>query len=197
MAAKPKNQAESSDNFLEGKLLIALPGMPDPRFEKSVIFVCAHSGDGAMGIIINKKVEGLAFRDMMKKLEIRVGASTPNAPVLFGGPVQTGRGFVLHSGEFEGNDSTLSVTDDISLTATLDVLRAIAQGNGPHQSLFALGYAGWDGGQIENEIRANGWVHCDADNALVFDSDLDSKWSGALKKLGIDASGLSALTGRA
>jgi putative transcriptional regulator len=197
MAAKSKNQAESSDNFLEGKLLIALPGMPDPRFEKSVIFVCAHSGDGAMGIIINKKVEGLAFRDMMKKLEIRVGASTPNAPVLFGGPVQTGRGFVLHSGEFEGNDSTLSVTDDISLTATLDVLRAIAQGNGPHQSLFALGYAGWDGGQIENEIRANGWVHCDADNALVFDSDLDSKWSGALKKLGIDASGLSALTGRA
>ncbi|HEY5239227.1 MAG TPA: YqgE/AlgH family protein [Rhizomicrobium sp.] len=197
MAAKPKNHAESSDNFLEGKLLIALPGMPDPRFEKSVIFMCAHSGDGAMGIIINKKVEGLAFRDMMKKLEIRVGAGTPNAPVLFGGPVQTGRGFVLHSGEFEGNDSTLSVTDDISLTATLDVLRAIAQGNGPHKSLFALGYAGWDGGQIENEIRANGWVHCDADNALVFDSDLDSKWSGALKKLGIDASGLSALTGRA
>lgn len=197
MAAKPKNHAEGSDNFLEGKLLIALPGMPDPRFEKSVIFMCAHSGDGAMGIIINKKVEGLAFHDMMKKLEIRVGASTPNAPVLFGGPVQTGRGFVLHSGEFEGNDSTLPVTDDISLTATLDVLRAIAQGNGPHQSLFALGYAGWDGGQIENEIRANGWVHCDADNALVFDSDLDSKWSSALKKLGIDASGLSALTGRA
>lgn len=197
MAAKPKSRAEGSDNFLEGKLLIALPGMPDPRFEKSVIFMCAHSGDGAMGLIINKKVEGLGFRDMMEKLEIGVTANTPNPPVLFGGPVQTGRGFVLHSGEFEGNDSTLPVTEEISLTATLDVLRAIAQGNGPHKSLFALGYAGWDGGQIENEIRANGWVHCDADNALVFDSDLDGKWSSALKKLGIDMSGLSALTGRA
>lgn len=197
MAEKPKNRAEGSDNFLEGKLLIALPGMPDPRFEKSVIFMCAHSGDGAMGLIINKKVEGLGFRDMMEKLEIGVTANTPNPPVLFGGPVQTGRGFVLHSGEFEGNDSTLPVTEEISLTATLDVLRAIARGNGPHKSLFALGYAGWDGGQIENEIRANGWVHCDADNALVFDSDLDGKWSSALKKLGIDMSGLSALTGRA
>lgn len=197
MAEKPKSRAEGSDNFLEGKLLIALPGMPDPRFEKSVIFMCAHSGDGAMGLIINKKVEGLGFRDMMEKLEIGVTPNTPDPPVLFGGPVQTGRGFVLHSGEFEGNDSTLPVTEEISLTATLDVLRAIAQGNGPHKSLFALGYAGWDGGQIENEIRANGWVHCDADNALVFDSDLDGKWSSALRKLGIDMSGLSALTGRA
>jgi putative transcriptional regulator len=197
MAAKPKDRAEGGDNFLEGKLLIALPGMPDPRFEKSVIFMCAHSGDGAMGIIINKKVEGLAFRDMMGKLEINVSANTPDAPVLFGGPVQTGRGFVLHSGEFEGNDSTLSVTDEISLTATLDVLRAIARGQGPHKSLFALGYAGWDSGQIENEIRANGWVHCDADDTLVFDSNLEGKWGGALKKLGIDVSSLSALAGRA
>jgi len=197
MAVKPTKRAESSDNFLEGKLLIALPGMPDPRFEKSVIFMCAHSDEGAMGIIVNKKVEGLAFRDMMEKLEIGVNANTPDAPVLFGGPVQTGRGFVLHSGEFEGNDSTLSVTDEISLTATLDVLRAIAQGHGPNKSLFALGYAGWDSGQIENEIRDNGWIHCEADDALVFGTDLDAKWSGALKKLGIDISGLSALAGRA
>jgi putative transcriptional regulator len=197
MAEKPKIRALGSDNFLEGKLLIALPGMPDPRFEKSVIFMCAHSVDGAMGLIINKRVEGLVFRDMMEKLEIRVSEATPDSPVLFGGPVQTGRGFVLHSGDFEGNESTLSVTEEISLTATLDVLRAIAQGNGPSKALFALGYAGWDGGQIEDEIRANGWVHCDADDRLVFDENLDSKWSSALRKIGIDVSGLSALAGRA
>ncbi len=177
--------------------MIALPGMPDPRFEKSVIFMCAHSGEGAMGIIINKAVEGLSFRDMMEKLNVAVTAMTSDPPILFGGPVQTGRGFVLHSGEFEGNDSTMAVTDDVSLTATLDILRAIASGKGPEKSLFALGYAGWDGGQIEDEIRANGWVHCDADNAIIFDDALDNKWSRALGKLGIDMSGLSAHAGRA
>jgi putative transcriptional regulator len=171
--------------------------MPDPRFERSVIFICAHSGEGAMGLIINKPVEGLSFREMMEKLQIGVTTNTPDRPILFGGPVQTGRGFVLHSGEFESQDSTMPVTDDISLTATLDILRAIASGQGPQKSLFALGYAGWDGGQIEDEIRANGWVHCDADNAIIFDDVLDDKWSRALKKLGIDMSGLSAHTGRA
>lgn len=188
---------DAGESFLEGKLLIALPGMPDPRFERSVIFICAHSGEGAMGLIINKPVEGLSFREMMEKLQIGVTTNTPDRPILFGGPVQTGRGFVLHSGEFESQDSTMPVTDDISLTATLDILRAIASGQGPQKSLFALGYAGWDGGQIEDEIRANGWVHCDADNAIIFDDVLDDKWSRALKKLGIDMSGLSAHTGRA
>lgn len=188
---------DAGESFLEGKLLIALPGMPDPRFEKSVIFICAHSGEGAMGLIINKPVEGLSFREMMEKLNIGVTSNTPDRPILFGGPVQTGRGFVLHSGEFESHDSTMPVTEEISLTATLDILRAIADGHGPVKSLFALGYAGWDGGQIEDEIRANGWVHCDADNAIIFDNALDDKWSRALKKLGIDMSGLSAHTGRA
>jgi putative transcriptional regulator len=150
-----------------------------------------------MGLIINTAVEGLSFREMMEKLEIDVTQKTPNQPILFGGPVQTGRGFVLHSGEFESKDSTMPVTEDISLTATLDILRAIANGHGPRKSLFALGYAGWDSGQIEDEIRANGWVHCDADDAIVFDETLDGKWSRALKKLGIDMSGLSAHTGRA
>jgi putative transcriptional regulator len=188
---------DAGESFLEGKLLIALPGMPDPRFEKSVIFICAHSGEGAMGLIINKPVEGLSFREMMEKLKIGVTSNTPDRPILFGGPVQTGRGFVLHSGEFESQDSTMPVTEDISLTATLDILRAISIGQGPQKALFALGYAGWDGGQIEDEIRANGWVHCDADNAIIFDDELDNKWSRALKKLGIDMSGLSAHTGRA
>jgi putative transcriptional regulator len=197
MGAQVPRREDGGESFLEGKLLIALPGMPDPRFEKSVIFICAHSGEGAMGLIINKAVEGLSFREMMEKLEIDVTQMTPNQPILFGGPVQTGRGFVLHSGEFESKDSTMPVTEDISLTATLDILRAIANGHGPRKSLFALGYAGWDSGQIEDEIRANGWVHCDADDAIVFDETLDGKWSRALKKLGIDMSGLSAHTGRA
>ncbi|HTO40718.1 MAG TPA: YqgE/AlgH family protein [Rhizomicrobium sp.] len=197
MARKPIYRPEGGESFLEGKLLIALPGMADPRFEKAVIFMCAHSGDGAMGIIINKPVDGLGFREMMDRLDIGVTAQTPDFPILFGGPVQTGRGFVLHSGEFESESSTLPVTDDISLTATLDILRAIADGQGPRRALFALGYAGWDGGQIEDEIRANGWIHCDADNAIIFDHALDEKWSLALKKLGIDMSGLSAHTGRA
>ena len=180
MAMQGITVEDGGESFLEGKLLIALPGMPDPRFERSVIFICAHSGQGAMGLIINKAVEGLNF-----------------PPILFGGPMQTERGFVLHSGDFESGDSTLPVTRDVSLTATLDILRAIASGQGPQRSLFALGYAGWSGGQIEDEIRANGWIHCDADMGLVFDTSLDAKWGEALRKLGIDASSLSANTGSA
>jgi putative transcriptional regulator len=197
MGAQVPQREDGGEGFLEGKLLIALPGMPDPRFEKSVIFICAHSDEGAMGLIINKPVEGLSFREMMERLKINVSETTPDTPILFGGPVQTGRGFVLHSGEFESQDSTMPVTEEISLTATLDILRAIANGKGPEKSLFALGYAGWDSGQIEDEIRANGWIHCDADNTIIFDDALDNKWSRALKKLGIDMSGLSAHTGRA
>ncbi|HXL99450.1 MAG TPA: YqgE/AlgH family protein [Rhizomicrobium sp.] len=184
-------------NFLEGKLLIALPGMSDPRFEKTVIFMCAHSTDGAMGLIVNKPVEGLGFHDMMARLGLRTTANTPDFPVLFGGPVETGRGFVLHSGDYESNESTMPVSQDISLTATLDILRAMAEGRGPEKAIFALGYAGWGAGQIENEIRLNGWIHCDADNAILFDAEMSGKWSAALRKLGIDLSGLSANAGRA
>ncbi len=185
------------ENFLEGKLLIALPGMSDPRFEKSVIYMCAHSMDGAMGIMINRPVEGLRFRELMEKLEIDFGADATDMAVLFGGPVETGRGFVLHSGDFESADSTLPVSDDISLTATIEILRAMGQGKGPRHAIFALGYAGWGPGQIEDEIRANGWLHCDTDSALLFDPALDSKWLRALRKLGIDASSLTAHVGQA
>ncbi len=185
------------ENFLEGKLLIALPGMSDPRFEKSVIFMCAHSVEGAMGIMINRPIEGLRFHELMTKLELEVVPGSPDTPVLFGGPVETGRGFVLHSGDYESADATLPVSEDISLTATIDILRAIGQGKGPSKALFALGYAGWGPGQIEDEIRANGWIHCDTDTALLFDAELDSKWASALRKLGIDASGLSFHTGQA
>lgn len=189
--------ASGGDNFLEGKLLIAMPGMGDPHFEKSVIFMCAHSAEGAMGIMINKPVSGLSFHDLMEKLELQVTANTPNFPILYGGPVETGRGFVLHSGDYESSEATLPVSADVSLTATLDILRAMAVGKGPEHAIFALGYAGWTAGQIEDEIRRNGWIHCDSDPEILFDGNLDGKWATALRKLGIDASGLSAHAGNA
>ena len=196
--AQPRRpRAIEGENFLEGKLLIALPGMSDPRFEKSVIFMCAHSLDGAMGIMINRAVDGLRFHELMDKLELDVSPKARDMPVLYGGPVETGRGFVLHSGDYESADSTLPVSEDISLTATVEILRAMGEGKGPRKALFALGYAGWGPGQIEDEIRANGWLHCDTDAGLLFDSQLGLKWANALRKLGIDASGLSAHAGQA
>lgn len=197
MAQDENRRTIEGINFLEGKLLIALPGMPDPRFEGSVIYMCAHSGEGAMGLIINKPIDGLSFRELMSKLGLRVTANTRDLPIHFGGPVETSRGFVLHSTDYESSDSTLPVSQDVSLTATLEILRAMAEGRGPEKAIFALGYAGWGAGQIENEIRGNGWVHCDADPDILFAADVETKWSVALKKLGIDLSGLTANAGRA
>jgi len=191
------NRSIEGTNFLEGKLLIALPGMADPRFEKSVIFMCAHSEDGAMGLIVNKPIEGLGFHDLVRNLDIPVNGNAADAPVLFGGPVETERGFVLHSGEYAFTNATMPVTSEISLTATLDILKAIAAGHGPQRSIFTLGYAGWGPGQIEDEIRMNGWIHCDADSRIVFETGMDDRWGAALRKLGIDLSLLSANTGRA
>lgn len=191
------NHPIEGSNFLEGKLLIALPGMSDPRFEKSVIFMCAHSEEGAMGLIVNKPIEGLGFQDLIKNLDIPLKCDAPDSPVLFGGPVGTERGFVLHSGEYRSDEGTMPVTSEISLTATLDILRAMAEGHGPKKSAFALGYAGWGPGQIEDEIRLNGWVHCDADSNIIFEADMEAKWSAAMRKLGIDLSLLSANSGSA
>ena len=188
---------EPSESFLEGKLLIAMPGMPDPRFEKSVIFMCAHSAKGAMGLIINKPIDGLSFRELMTKFNIAVTADGPETPILFGGPVNMGRGFVLHSADYGSRDATLPITSEISLTATTDILEAISKGNGPSKSILALGYAGWGTGQIESEILANGWIHCDPDPALIFNTPYDAKWETAIAKLGAEISGLSADAGRA
>ena len=190
----PVDQGES---FLEGKLLIAMPGMPDERFAQTVIYMCAHSAKGAMGIVINKPIPGLSFAELMKQLEIETKPSIGEFPVLYGGPVETGRGFVLHSGDYEGSDSTLPVSEDISLTATLDILRAIAEGRGPRQALFALGYAGWAPGQVESEFQGNGWLHCEADASIVFGIEADAKWKSALERLGIGASSLVSDAGRA
>lgn len=198
MIANDPPRTVEGESFLEGKLLIALPGMTDSRFDQSVIFMCAHSLDtGAMGLCINRPIEGLDFRDLMEKLEIETGPQTPDFPILYGGPVDTGRGFVLHSSDYESEESTLPITEEVSLTATLDILRAMAHGRGPKRSLFALGYAGWDEGQIEAEIQANSWIHCDPDPELLFALPPEHKWAAALAKLGIDISGLSAHAGRA
>ncbi|MBV9991018.1 MAG: YqgE/AlgH family protein [Alphaproteobacteria bacterium] len=191
---KPKRPA---DGFLLGKLLVALPGMPDPRFEKSVIFMCAHSSEGAMGLIVNKPFEGLTFREMVEKLDIPVGDEVPDPPILFGGPVGTGQGFVLHSSDYANNEGTMPVTSEISLTATLDILRAIAEGRGPRQALFVLGYAGWGPGQLEGELGSNGWIPCESDQAIVFGPDCEAKWKAALATLGADITGLSSDAGRA
>lgn len=190
-------ESQPSDNFLEGKLLIAMPGMPDPRFEKSVIFMCAHSAKGAMGLIINKPIDGLSFRELMGKFNIAVTSDRPETPILFGGPVNMGRGFVLHSADYGSRDATLPITSEISLTATTDILEAISKGHGPSKSMLALGYAGWGTGQIESEILSNGWIHCDPDPALIFNTPYEAKWETAIGKLGAGISGLSADAGRA
>ena len=197
MASSRDPKLSQSESFLEGKLLIALPGMEDERFAQTVIYMCAHSSKGAMGIVINKPIPGLSFPELMKQLEIETTPATGEYPILYGGPVETGRGFVLHSGDYDGNESTLPVSEDISLTATLDILRAIASGRGPKHALFALGYAGWAAGQIEAEFHRNGWLHCEADASLVFGVQPDAKWRSALERLGIGPSGLVANTGRA
>jgi putative transcriptional regulator len=197
MTTPGMQQPHDGEGFLHGKLLIAMPGMSDSRFEKSVIFMCSHSAEGALGLIINKPIEGLPFRDLMVKMDIPVTDATSKAPVLFGGPVDTGRGYILHSNERSNRPATTVITSEISLTPTVDMLRAISDGRGPEKWLLTLGYAGWGPGQIESEIVRNGWIHCDADAALVFDADMDAKWARAFGKLGAALSGLSSEAGRA
>ena len=189
--------------YLDGQLLIAMPGMSDPRFDRSVIYLCAHSEQGAMGIIINKTTPMMSFGDLLAQLDLTAedNLSPPQSlmemPVLFGGPVEQGRGFVLHTSDYFTADSSLPVTENIALTATVDILRAMAQGNGPHRAVLALGYAGWAPGQLESEIQHNGWLTCQADEELVFDLDFPDRYMAALKKLKIDPAMLSSDAGHA
>jgi len=182
---------------LTGKILIAMPGMGDARFEKSVIFVCAHSPEGAMGLIVNKPVKELGFKDLVSQLEIGIGTCACDCGVHFGGPVEPGRGFVLHSKDYSSDLSTLTVGEEFCMTATTDVLEKLAAGAGPEHAIMALGYAGWGPGQIEQEILANGWLTCDASLSLVFEEADTAKWEAALKILGVDALNLSSAAGRA
>jgi putative transcriptional regulator len=190
--------------FLEGQMLVAMPGMEDERFARSVVYICAHSADGAMGIMLNKPARVRNFPDLLEQLKviapkerISLPAAAKEVHVLSGGPVQTDRGFVLHSADFFLDNSTLPIDDGVSLTATVDILRAIAAGNGPDRAVLALGYACWDAGQLENEIQHNGWLHCPADPGILFDHDLDTKYLRALRSLGIDLASLSSSAGHA
>lgn len=180
---------------LAGHLLIAMPQMQDPRFARSVIFICAHSADGAMGLVVNKVVEQPSMADLLRQLGISSSDLT-GGPVHFGGPVEAGRGFVLHSPDYT-EEGTLMVDGRVGLTATMDILRAIGRGAGPRRSLLALGYAGWGPGQLDAEIQANGWLHVAADDALIFDDGFDDKWRRAIAKLGVDPSALSGEAGHA
>lgn len=190
--------------FLDGQLLIAVPGILDDRFARSVIYVCAHSEEGAMGIIVNRPAERVDFPQLLVQLRvigpdeaIRLPAGASSLLVLHGGPVDTSRGFVLHSNDFSIDNSTLPISGGVSLTATIEILRAIAAGAGPGQALLALGYAGWAAGQLEAEIQQNGWLNCPADPALIFDTALELKYERALRRAGIDLSRLSSSGGHA
>ncbi|SFL47711.1 putative transcriptional regulator [Shimia aestuarii] len=190
---------EDSDTAMDltGKMLIAMPGMGDPRFAHSVVFLCAHSEEGAMGLIVNKTMDRMRVSDLLKQLSIRLERPEYDGNLYFGGPVEGGRGFVLHSSEYRSDLSTLRVNEAFGMTATQDVLEAMATGAGPERTLLALGYSGWGPGQLEGEIAANGWLICDATPELVFDLANAEKWPEALKSIGVDALSLSATAGHA
>jgi putative transcriptional regulator len=201
-ARKPSDK--TGRGYLDGQMLIAMPSMRDERFTRSVIYVCAHSSEGAMGIVVNQPAANINFPDLLVQLEVIPASDIIELPrragtvkVLRGGPVETGRGFVLHSADFFIENSTLPIDDGICLTATLDILKAIARGDGPASALLALGYAGWAPGQLESEIQENGWLHCPADPELIFGSDTETKYEMALRKIGIDLGMLSSEAGHA
>src|SRR3954471_4460654 len=204
MRTARKSSDKTGRGYLDGQMLIAMPSMRDERFTRSVIYVCAHSSEGAMGIVVNQPAPNINFPDLLVQLEVIPAADLIQLPrragtvkVLKGGPVETGRGFVLHSADYFIENSTLPIDEGICLTATLDILKAIAKGNGPSSAILALGYAGWAPGQLETEIQANGWLHCAADPELIFGRDIEEKYLRALHKIGIDPGMLSNEAGHA
>jgi putative transcriptional regulator len=182
--------------YLGGQLLIAMPSMQDPRFARSVICLCAHSAEGAMGIVLNKPLDNLTFDDLLKQLGLEPLPPQRRIRLLAGGPVDGGRGFVLHTTDWH-TDGSLKVNGEVALTASIDILKAIAGGGGPRQGILALGYAGWGPGQLEEEIQRNAWLIVTPDEALLFDPDHDSKWRQALAKLKVDPMLLSGASGHA
>ena len=200
---KSKSRATTKRGYLDGQMLIAMPTMGDERFSRSVIYMCAHSSEGAMGIIVNHPAAHISFSDLLVQLNVIPAADNIQLPqagdvkVMKGGPVDTQRGFVLHSSDFYVENSTLPIDEGICLTATLDILKAIARGDGPKSAILALGYAGWAPGQLEQEIHQNGWLHCPADPELIFGEDTEGKYAKALRKIGIDLGMLSSEAGHA
>ena len=190
------NDKTRDPGYLAGQLIIAMPSMTDPRFTKTVIYMCAHNAEGAMGLVINKQIDELTFPDLLEQLEIEPPSPKNAMNVMFGGPVEQARGFVLHSSEYI-QEGTMRVNDKVGLTATIDILRDIAEGHGPKDKILALGYAGWGPGQLDVEIKENGWLHVEADDKLVFGEELGDKWEMAMQKIGIDPRMLSDEAGHA
>jgi putative transcriptional regulator len=199
-----KTRKDSGSGYLDGQLLIAMPTMIDRRFARSVIYLCAHSAEGAMGLIINQRASHISFPDLLERLEIvgtdaeeTMPADMLSMAIHVGGPVEPERGFVLHSSDYFAASSTLPIDDEVCLTATIDILKAMATGKGPDRAILALGYAGWAPGQLENEIQANGWLHCPPDLDLIFERNLEQKYDRALSTIGIDPTHLVSSAGHA
>lgn len=189
-------ETATSEIALSGQLLVAMPHMSDPRFARSVVYLCAHSDDGAMGLVVNRLIDSMRFETLLDHLGLEAERCHLDLPVHFGGPVESSRGFVLHSADCV-QDGSLLIDNDIALTATTDMLRAIAEGAGPERCVLALGYANWSPGQLDQEIQDNGWLLVPADDQLVFGPDNDGKWEGALTKIGVDFTLLSTEAGHA
>jgi len=196
MAGRPELTMTPQGGWLTGKILVAMPSMLDPRFEKTVVLMCSHGPEGAMGLVLNRLFGDLNFRGLLSQFDITLPLETPDRPVYYGGPVEPVRGFVLHSADYR-QETTTTVTPEIGMTATVEILQAIANGTGPERSLLLLGYAGWAPGQLENEIQENGWLTVDPDDHLVFDEDIETKWNRALGKIGVSPMMLSADFGHA
>ena len=196
--------AAGGDGYINGQFLIAMPGIGDARFERSVIYMCAHSPEGAWGLVVNRRSRRLTFPELLVQLEvieeddaIRLPGKISSVPVMRGGPVERSRGFVLHSDDYFADKTSIDLEDGMALTASVDILRAIATGLGPRKALLALGYAGWGPGQLDREIQANGWLTCPADSGFLFGVDPEQKYAKALARLGIDPLMLSGQAGRA
>lgn len=199
-----KRRRRTQSSFLDGQLLIAMPTMTDKRFARSVVYMCLHSAEGAMGIIINQRANNVTFAKLLEELGVLAKGAQDTVPadviemdVQVGGPVESGRGFVLHSADYSGGSSTLAINKGVCLTNTIDILKSMARGSGPDKAILALGYAGWAPGQLESEIQANGWLSCRADPDLVFDRDLELKYDRALSVLGVDPCHLVNYAGHA
>ena len=188
---------ENTITDLTGKLLISMPDMGDPRFAQSVVLICSHSPEGAMGLIVNKCADEVRFSELLEQLEVPINGDVKQAPIHFGGPVETGRGFVLHSEDYASSSNSIRIPGGFRVTTTLDVLESLANGSGPEQSIMALGYAGWGPGQLESELQDNGWLIAEASDHLVFSDDNDGKWVAALNSMGISPLHLSATGGTA
>jgi putative transcriptional regulator len=193
-----KASRRGNDGYLGGRLLIAMPTMNDPNFERTVILLCHHTPETAMGIVINKALGGISFGKLLKQLKVEAPRRRKSdLTVHYGGPIQTTRGFVLHSADYNNDAATLPVCEGIALTATMDVLKALGNGEGPARAFFALGYAGWGAGQLESELQENAWLIGEPDDAIVFGDALDAKWLQALTRLGVDPAMVTDARGNA